>query len=58
MTCWRRLRDGHEADLWQQLRPRPGRLRVDEHGPEVAERREQDREADRQDEEECARHHR
>jgi len=34
------------------------RLRVDEHGAEVAERREQDREADRQDEEERARHRR
>jgi hypothetical protein len=32
------------------------RLRVDEHGAEVHERREQDREADRQDEEERARH--
>jgi hypothetical protein len=32
------------------------RLRVDEHGAEVRERREQDREADRQDEEERARH--
>ena len=34
------------------------RLRVDEHGAEVAERREHDREADRQDEEERARRHR
>jgi hypothetical protein len=34
------------------------RLRVDEHGAGVRERREQDREADRQDEEERARHRR
>ncbi len=34
------------------------RLRVDEHGAEVRERREQDREADRLDEEERARHRR
>jgi hypothetical protein len=34
------------------------RLRVDEHGAEVRERREEDREADRQDEEERARHKR
>jgi hypothetical protein len=32
------------------------RLRVDEHGAEVRERRDQDAEADRQDEEERARH--
>jgi hypothetical protein len=34
------------------------RLRVDEHGAEVRERRNQDREADRQDQEERARHRR
>ena len=34
------------------------RLRVDEHAAEVRERRDQDREADRQDEEERARHRR
>ena len=34
------------------------RLHVDEHGAELAGRREQDREADRQDEEERARHRR
>ena len=34
------------------------RLRVDEHGAGVRERREHDREADRQDEEERARHRR
>jgi hypothetical protein len=34
------------------------RLRVDEHGAEVRERREEDAEADRQDEEERARHRR
>jgi hypothetical protein len=32
------------------------RLRVDEHGAEVREHREENREADRQDEEERARH--
>jgi hypothetical protein len=34
------------------------RLRVDEHGAEVRERRNQDREADQQDQEERARHRR
>jgi hypothetical protein len=34
------------------------RLRVDEHGAEVRDRREEDREADLQDEEERARHRR
>jgi hypothetical protein len=34
------------------------RLHVDEHGAEVRDRREQDREMDRQDEEERARHRR
>jgi hypothetical protein len=34
------------------------RLRVDEHGAEVRERRNRDREADQQDEEERARHRR
>ena len=34
------------------------RLRVDEHGAEVRERRDRDREADRQDEEERARRRR
>ena len=34
------------------------RLHVDEHGAEVRERREQDRAADREDDEERSRHHR
>ena len=50
-------REGHSTPKEQRRAEQlERRLRVDEHGAEVAERREQDREADRQDEEERARH--
>jgi hypothetical protein len=50
-------RDGHatpEEQRRAELLER--RLRVDEHGAEVRERRDQDREDEQQDEEERARH--
>ncbi len=52
-------RDGHSTPKQQRrIEELERRLRVDEHGAEVRERREEDREADRQDEEERARHRR
>lgn len=52
-------RQGHSTPKEQRRAEQlERRLRVDEHGAEVRERREQDREADRQDEEERARHRR
>jgi len=52
-------REGHATPKEQRRAEQLGRrLRVDEHGAEVRERRDQDREADRQDEEERARHRR
>jgi hypothetical protein len=52
-------REGHATpDEQRRAEQLERRLRVDEHGAEVHERREQDREADRQDEEERARQRR
>jgi hypothetical protein len=52
-------REGHATPKEQRRAEQlERRLRVDEHGSEVRERRDQDREADRQDEEERARHRR
>ena len=52
-------REGHATPKEQRRAEQlERRLRVDEHGAEVRERRNQDREADRQDEEERARHRR
>jgi len=52
-------REGHATPKEQRRAEQlERRLRVDEHGAEVRERRDQDREADRQDEEERARHRR
>jgi hypothetical protein len=52
-------REGHSTPKEQRRAEQlERRLRVDEHGAEVRERREQDREADRQDEAERARHRR
>jgi hypothetical protein len=50
-------REGHSTPKEQRRAEQlERRLHVDEHGAEVRERREQDREADRQDDEERARH--
>jgi hypothetical protein len=52
-------REGHATPKEQRRAEElERRLRADEHGAEVRERRIQDREDDRQDEEERARHHR
>ena len=52
-------REGHATPKEQRRAEQLERLlRVDEHGAEVSERRDQDREADRQDDEERARHRR
>ena len=52
-------REGHATPKEQRRAEQlERRLRVDEHGAEVRERRDQDREADRQDEEERERHRR
>jgi hypothetical protein len=52
-------REGHATPKEQRRAEQlERRLRVDEHGAEVRERRNQDREADRQDQEERARHRR
>jgi hypothetical protein len=52
-------REGHATPKEQRRAEQlERRLRVDEHGAEVRERRNQDREADQQDEEERARHRR
>jgi hypothetical protein len=52
-------REGHETPKEQRRAEQlERRLRVDEHGAEVRERRDRDREADEQDEEERARHRR
>ena len=52
-------REGHATPKEQRRAEQlERRLRVDEHGAEVRERRNQDRQADRQDEEERARHRR
>jgi hypothetical protein len=52
-------REGHATPKEQRRAEQlERRLRVDEHGAEVRERRDQDREADRQDQEERARHRR
>jgi hypothetical protein len=52
-------REGHSTPKEQRRAEQlERRLRVDEHGAEIAGRREHDREADRQDEEERARHRR
>jgi hypothetical protein len=52
-------REGHATPKEQRRAEQlERRLRVDEHGAEVRERREQDREADREDEGERARHKR
>jgi hypothetical protein len=52
-------REGHTTPEEQRRAEQlERRLRVDEHGAEVRERRDQDREADRQDEEERARQRR
>jgi hypothetical protein len=52
-------RNGHSTAKEQRRAEQlERRLRVDEHGAEVRERREQHREADLQDEEERARHRR
>ena len=54
-----REREGHQTPEEQRRAEQlERRLRVDEHGAEVRERREQDREADRQDEEKRARQRR
>ena len=50
-------REGHATPEEQRRAEQlERRLRADEHGAEVRERRDQDREADRQDDEERARH--
>jgi hypothetical protein len=50
-------REGHATPKEQRRAEQlERRLRVDEHGAEVSERRKRDREADRQDQEERARH--
>ena len=52
-------REGHATPKEQRRAEQlERRLRVDEHGAEVRERRDRDREADRQDEQERARHRR
>lgn len=52
-------REGHATPKEQRRAEQlERRLRVDEHGAEVRERREQDREADRQDEEKRGRQRR
>ena len=52
-------REGHATPKEQRRAEQlERRLRVDEHSAEVRERRDHDREADRQDEEERARHRR
>ena len=52
-------REGHATPKEQRRAEQlERRLRVDEHGAEVRERRDQDREADRQDQEDRARHRR
>ena len=52
-------REGHATPKEQRRAEElERRLRADEHGEEVRERRIQDREDERQDEEERARHHR
>jgi hypothetical protein len=52
-------REGHSTPKEQRRAEQlERRLRVDEHGAEVRERREHDREADRDDPEERARHRR
>jgi len=52
-------REGHATPKEQRRAEQlERRLRVDEHGAEVRERRNQDREADQQDQEERARHRR
>jgi hypothetical protein len=52
-------REGHATPKEQRRAEQlERRLRVNEHGAEVRERRDQDREADRQDEKERARHRR
>ena len=52
-------REGHATPKEQRRAEQlERRLRVDEHGAEVRERRNRDREADQQDEEERARHRR
>ena len=52
-------REGHSTPKEQRRAEQlERRLHVDEHGAEVRERREQDREADRQNDEERARHRR
>jgi hypothetical protein len=52
-------REGHATPEEQRRAEQlERRLRVDEHGAEVRERREQDREADRQEEEKRARQRR
>jgi hypothetical protein len=52
-------REGHATPEEQRRAEQlERRLHVDEHGAEVREERERDREADRQDEKERARHHR
>ena len=53
------VREGHATPEEQRRAEQlERRLRVDEHGAEVRERRDQDREADRQDEEERGRQRR
>jgi hypothetical protein len=50
-------REGHSTPKQERrIEQLERRLRVDEHGAEVRERRNEDREADLQDEEERARH--
>jgi hypothetical protein len=50
-------REGHlTADEQRRAEQLERRLRVDEHGAEVAEHREEDRAADREDEKERSRH--
>jgi hypothetical protein len=52
-------REGHSTPKEQRRAEQlQRRLQVDSHGAEVRERREQDRETDRQNEEERARHRR
>jgi hypothetical protein len=52
-------REGHSTPKQERrIEQLERRLRVDEHGAEVRERRDEDREADRQDEEERERHRR
>jgi hypothetical protein len=50
-------REGHQTPKEQRRAEQlERRLRVDEHGAELREQRQEDREADRQDDEERARH--